>query len=190
MPSAIEIRGDLQRTYADVFTADALAALAELAQLDADRKALMADRIARRTERARQRRRIEFLDPDAVIPRTQITVRDARSGAFAGGEIPHDLRRQWIQGTGPAPKPHAPLEASIRNVAYAQLSGADGWMFDAEDALGQVGAMSLDNQRNLKLSIDRDPVFMKAAANVAGEMNRWGEGFFGRPIVADWTTQL
>jgi malate synthase len=27
------------------------------------------------------------------------------------------------------------------------LSGADGWMFDGEDALGQVDAMSLDNQR-------------------------------------------
>ena len=45
---------------------------------------------------------------------------------------------------------------SIRNVAYALLSGADGWMFDGEDALGQVSTMSLDNQRNLKLAIDRD----------------------------------
>ena len=32
----------------------------------------------------------------------------------------------------------APARASIRNVAYALLSGADGWMFDGEDALGQV----------------------------------------------------
>ena len=28
---------------------------------------------------------------------------------------------------------------SLRNVAYALLSGADGWMFDGEDALGQIG---------------------------------------------------
>ena len=41
-------------------------------------------------------------------------------------------------------------------MAYALLSGADGWMFDGEDALGQVSTMSLDNQRNLKLAIDRD----------------------------------
>ena len=52
-----------------------------------------------------------------------------------------------------AAKPGAPVETSIRNVAYALLSGADGWMFDGEDALGQVRTMSLDNQRNLKLAI-------------------------------------
>ena len=90
-------------------------------------------------------------------------MQDARDGAFVGSEIPHDLQRQWIQGTGPAAKPDAPVEKSIRNVAYALLSGADGWMFDGEDALGQVSTMSLDNQRNLKLAIHRDPVFMKAA---------------------------
>ena len=50
---------------------------------------------------------------------------------------------------------------SIRNVAYALLSGADGWMFDGEDALGQVSTMSLDNQRNLKLAIHRDPMFLQ-----------------------------
>ena len=77
--------------------------------------------------------------------------------------IPHDLQRQWIQGTGPAAKPNASLENSIRNVAYALLSGADGWMFDGEDALGQIRTMSLDNQRNLKLAIHKDPVFMRTA---------------------------
>ena len=60
---------------------------------------------------------------------------------------------------------------SIRNVAYALLSGADGWMFDGEDALGQMSTMSLDNQRNLKLAIHRDAVFLKVAEQVAGEMN-------------------
>ena len=36
-------------------------------------------------------------------------------------------------------------------------------MFDGEDALGQISTMSLDNQRNLKLAIHRDPVFLKVA---------------------------
>ena len=36
-------------------------------------------------------------------------------------------------------------------------------MFDGEDALGQLSTMSLDNQRNLKLAIHRDPVFLEAA---------------------------
>src|SRR5207253_1621175 len=124
------------------------------------------------------------------IPRTKINVQDARAGVFVGSEIPPDLQRQWIQGTGPAAKPNAPVETSIRNAAYALLSGADGWMFDGEDALGQVSTMSLDNQRNLKLAIHRDPVFTKVAQQVAGEMNQWAQRFFGRPIIDDWKKQL
>src|SRR5262249_32242303 len=186
----LEIRGHLEHAYADVFTPEAVAALEALAGLDADRKAVMAARIERRAARARNRQRIAFLDPQATIARTKIKVQDARAGAFIGAAIPRDLQRQWIQGTGPAAKPHAPVETSIRNVAYALLSGADGWMFDGEDALGQISAMSLDNQRNLKLAIHRDPVFMKVAEQVAGEMNQWAQGFFGRPIINDWKKQL
>src|SRR5262245_39467365 len=129
----IEIRANLAAAYADVFTPDAISALEALAPLDADRKALMAVRIQRRAARARSQERIAFLDPQATIPRTRIKVQDARDGAFIGSEIPKDLQRQWIQGTGPAAKPNAPVETSIRNVAYALLSGADGWMFDGED---------------------------------------------------------
>lgn len=186
----LEIRGNLQSTYPDILTADALAALDVLAELDTDRKTIMAARIQRRAARARDKQRIQFLDSQATIARTKIKVQDARSGAFLGGEIPRDLRRQWIQGTGPAAKPNSPVEKSIRNVAYALLSGADGWMFDGEDALGQVSSMSLDNQRNLKLAIHRDPVFLKVAEQVAGEMNHWAQGFLGRPIIADWKKQL
>src|SRR5436305_9144243 len=50
--------------------------------------------------------------------------------------------------------------------------------------------MSLDNQRNLKPAIHRDPVFTKVAEQVAGEMNRWAQGFFGRPTITDWNKQL
>src|SRR5262245_57914217 len=187
---ALESRGNLENAYADVFTPEAVAALEALTGLDADRKAAMAARIERRAARARNKQRIAFLDPQATITRTKIKVQDARAGAFTGAEIPNDLRRQWIQGTGPAAKPNAPVETSIRNVAYALLSGADGWMFDGEDALGQISTMSLDNQRNLKLAINRDPVFLKVAEQVAGEMNKWAEGFFGRPTIADWKKQL
>src|SRR5438552_6054548 len=186
----LEIRGNLENVYADVFTPEAVAALEALAGLDADRKAVMSARIERRAARARNKQRIAFLDPQAMIARTKIKVQDARDGAFVGSEIPKDLQRQWIQGTGPAAKPNAPLENSIRNIAYALLSGADGWMFDGEDALGQISTMSLDNQRNLKLAIHRDPVFMKVAEAVAGEMNKWAQGFFGRPTITDWVKQL
>jgi len=191
MPSRpLEIRGTLEASYPDVFTPEALSALVALAPLDAERKAVMKARIARRAARVRDRRRIAFLDPQSVIPRTQISVQDARDGKFVGSEIPDDLRRQWIQGTGPAARPGAAVDTSLRNVAYALLSGADGWMFDGEDALGQVSSMSLDNQRNLMLAIHRDPVFLKVAEQVAGEMNAWAKEFFGREIIGDWRKQL
>jgi len=82
------------------------------------------------------------------------------------------------------------MESGLRNAAYALLSGADGWMFDGEDALGQVATMSLDNQRNLRFAIARDPRFLRVAEEVAAEMNRWAQGFFGRPIIANWQQQL
>ena len=186
----IQIRHNLQSAYADVFTPEALEALAVMASFNDDQKELMAKRIERRLSRFRNQERISFLDADAYIPRAQFNVQDAREGKFVGSEIPADLQRQWIQGTGPAAKPNAPVESSIRNVAYALLSGADGWMFDGEDALGQIQAMSLDNQRNLKLAIHRDAVFMEAAAKVAEEMNAWALEFHGRKIVHDWQAQL
>jgi malate synthase len=186
----LEIRGNLQTAYADVLTPEVVTALEELAPLDEDRKRVMSGRMDRRTARARKRQRIEFLDAESFIPGTRIKVQDARDGAFVGSEIPADLQRQWIQGTGPAARPNVPAATSIRNVAYALLSGADGWMFDGEDALGQVSTMSLDNQRSLKLAIHRDALFMTTAEQVAAEMNRWAQGFFGRPIVDDWKKQI
>jgi malate synthase len=189
-PTAMEIRTGLEQDYADVLTPRARAAIAALAPLDDQRRALMQARLDRRAARARERTRIAFLDPDQTIPGTSISVRDARSGAFEGREIPRDLQRQWIQGTGPAARPGAPVERSLRNVAYALLSGADGWMFDGEDALGQVSSMSLDNQRNLTLAIARDPLFLRVAEGVAAEMNAWAEGFLGRRTIPDWRAQL
>jgi malate synthase len=188
--TALEFRSTTRTDYADVLTDHAIAALEALAHFDADRKQLMAERIRRRGRRAAARTRITFLDPDAIIGRTTIRVRDAREGRFIGSEIPRDLQRQWIQGTGPAARPGAAVEVGLRNVAYALLSGADGWMFDGEDALGQVETMSLDNQRNLKLAIHGDPLFMNVAEQVAAEMNKWAAGFFGREIISDWRAQL
>jgi malate synthase len=185
----LEIQAGVDRTYADVFTPEAVAALRALRPLEARRVALMQLRLERRRGRQQRRERIDFLPADGTLA-GGLSVADARAGRFTGSEIPPDLQRQWVQGTGPAAKPNVPVEKSIRNVAYALLSGADGWMFDGEDALGQVSTMSLDNQRNLKLAIARDPLFLRVAEQVAGEMNAWAQGFFGRPIVGDWRRQL
>jgi malate synthase len=190
MNRTLAYSADVIKVYSEVYTPATFEALELLAPLNRDRREVMAARVARRVARQRDRERIEFLDAQALIPRTSIGVQDARDGNFVGGEIPPDLKRQWIQGTGPASRPRSSTETGLRNVAYALLSGADGWMFDGEDALGQVDTMSLDNQRNLKLAISRDSRFLRVAEEVATEMNQWAQGFFGRPIVGDWRRQL
>lgn len=181
---------ELPESYPDVLDPAALKTLEELSALNGERIALMERRNDRRRRRFEQKERINFLDPDATIAGTNITVADARAGKFSGPTIPEDLQCQWIQGTGPAAKPGAPLKSSIRNVAYALLSGADGWMFDGEDALGQVSTMSLDNLRNLRLAYRNDPLFLAVAEKVAKEMNSWAESFLGRKIISDWWEQL
>jgi len=188
--SGLKIRDTLAKDYADIYTQEALAALTFMAQFNTEQKRLMAERTQRRATRIKERKPITFLESGSEIKGTGIKVQDARDGKFVGAVIPHDLQRQWIQGTGPAAKPNSPVKANLRNVAYALLSGADGWMFDGEDALGQITTMSLDNQRSLKLAIARDPLFLEVAEGVSGEMNAWAQDFFGRDIISDWRTQL
>ena len=184
------LRANVQRQYEDILTPEAVAALQALAPLNARRRELMQARLDRRAARQRERTRIAFLEPGTRLGASDLTAAQARAGSFDGGSIPADLERQWIQGTGPATRPRSTLEVGLRNVAYALLSGADGWMFDGEDALGQVSDMSLDNQRNLKLAYARAKPFLGVAESVAQEMNAWAQGFLGRPIVQDWRQQL
>jgi malate synthase len=186
----IKISSELLASYDDVLTAEVLLALSSISKFNDEIQALMELRIKRRSKRQENQKRISFLDKDSFIPGTNIKVQDARKGKFEGAAIPQDLQRQWIQGTGPAAKPNSKVENGIRNVAYALLSGADGWMFDGEDALGQINTMSLDNQRNLKLAIHKGPVFMNVASQVAKEMNKWADIFFGHKIIEDWKSQL
>jgi malate synthase len=184
------LREGVKPQYPDVLTAEALDALEALAGFNHERQRIMYERIQRRAASFREGRRIGFLDPGATIARTQLTVQQAREGRFEGSEIPPDLQRQWVQGTGPATKPRSTVEAGIRSVAFALLSGADGWMFDGEDALGQVDTMSLDNQRNLKIAFGRREPFLSVAEKVAAEINAWAKGFFGRETISDWRRQL
>lgn len=190
MRSPITISQTALDGYPDVYTPEALATLEALAPLDGRRQDLMDSRIDRRRRRAAEGEHLSFLPETAVIDGTTITVADARAGRFEGAVIPHDLQRQWIQGTGPATKPRASTASGLRNVAYALLSGADGWMFDGEDALGQIDTMSLDNFRNLKLAFAGDPQFHDVAQVVAGEINNWAVDFHGREIISDWQEQL
>ncbi len=186
----IRLRPGAAAAYPDVLTPRAVAAVDALARFNPERLRLMRLRGERRAARIRERRPIDFLTDDTQVAGAGLTAGEIRAGQFEGGEIPSDLVRQWVQGTGPAARPRASVETSLRNVAYALLSGADGWMFDGEDALGQVSTMSLDNQRTLKLAFARDPRFLAVAEGVATEMNTWAQGFLGRRIIADWRSQL
>ena len=188
--TSLQIRDNLEQTYSDVFTPEVLSTLSYLSDLNNERLAIMKKRMERRQKRAENLEMINFLNPNDKIDGTDLTVQDARSGKFIGPEIPADLQCQWIQGTGPGAKPNTTIERSIRNVAYALLSGADGWMFDGEDALGQISTMSLDNQRNLKLAISAEDIFLQAAEQVANEMNKWSVSFLGRETINDWQKQL
>ncbi|WP_020531271.1 hypothetical protein [Flexithrix dorotheae] len=178
------------QSYTDIYTKEAFQALEVMCHLNKEQKQLMEKRNKRRFQRTANNLSIDFLGEIERIGDLKETAGQIRKGEFDCSEIPDDLKRQWIQGTGPAAKPNAELKSSIRNVAYALLSGADGWMFDGEDALGQINTMSLDNQRNLKLAIARDSVFLKAAEKVSQEMNSWAEDFLGRKIIEDWKKQL
>lgn len=188
--SHLSIPPELLMSYQDIYSDEVLQALEALAPLDAQQKQLMDTRNQRRALRIAHGKYPDFLNPDTVIGPRKLSVAAIRDGQFESSPIPADLQRQWIQGTGPAARPNAPLTTSLRNVAYALLSGADGWMFDGEDALGQIQSMSLDNQRNLKLAISRDEKFMDVAKQVADEMNSWSEDFLGRRIIANWKQQL
>jgi malate synthase len=184
------LRDGIQQHYPDVLMPAALEALKALAGYNRKRREILNARIMRRAARFKDGRRIHFLDPTTTIAGTGITVQQSRSGEFDGSDIPPDLQCQWIQGTGPATKPRSTVEEGIRNVAYALLSGADGWMFDGEDALGQVDTMSLDNQRNLSIAFAGKEPFLTIAETVAAEMNTWAKGFFGRETISDWKRQL
>lgn len=186
----LEVRPGVLAAYEDVLTPPALQALAALAPLDDERRALMETRARRRARRAATGAPPAFLPDAAPIRGTGLTAAEARAGGFRGEPIPDDLVRQWIQGTGPAARPRASVDENLRNPAYALLSGADGWMFDGEDALGQLGTMALENQRSLRLALGRDPRFLRVAEDVSDEMNAWAGALFGRRIVADPRRQL
>jgi malate synthase len=115
MPRALEFRADLLFAYEDVGSPQAIRALEALAPLDRERRDVMAVRLERRRQCAAAREPLTFLDAGARIPRTSIAVADARAGRFRGTDIPAELQRQGIRGTGRRCEPaRGPLTRSAR----------------------------------------------------------------------------
>lgn len=189
--------GNVLQAYNDVLTPKATEVLEKLAPLTEKLAGLRLRREQRFIDRQTNKKKLDFLPEtnpdgtDALIPGTNIKVKDARAGNFEGATIPQDLQRQWIQLTGPAAKSPQdklvnrrtgqPLTEEekrledLRNVAHALLSGADAMMFDGEDALGQLETMSLDNIRALVTAYKKDPAFWKVAEEIAREYVRDGK---------------
>jgi hypothetical protein len=109
----LEFRASVRSDYSDVLTPDAVRALEALAPLDAARKRLMAERIQRRGRRFAARERIAFLDPDATIGGTALTVRGASPAArfqrtsggngFKARARPRGRVPQWPPGCATSP---------------------------------------------------------------------------------------
>ena len=175
---SFEIRGNLESEYPDVFTREAMAAIEVLSKLDAERKAVLAGRTARRAARSRNKERIDFLDPSATIGANQ----HQGSGCARRQFHRHRDPRRPAAGSGfkaPA-RPPSRMRRSKRASATSPMRccpAPTAGCSTARTRSARSATMSLDNQRNLKLAIHRDPVFMKVAEQVAGEMNAVGTGF-------------
>ena len=101
----LQVRSGVAEGSADVLTPAALETIAALAPFDEERRGLMRARIARRLRRQRDREPIAFLPADATIGRTGLRGQRCTRRPLRGQRDPADLKRQWIQGTGPAAKP-------------------------------------------------------------------------------------
>ena len=80
--SRVEYRSGIRERYPDVLTGPVVDALEALAPFNRDRLAIMA---ARQTARARDRRHIEFLDPDATISSSALS---AAARAIPNSPVP------------------------------------------------------------------------------------------------------
>ena len=193
--SVLEFRSNVLAAYPDVLTPEAVAALEALAPLDAARQEVMRARIAT-AGRARANTaadRVPRSRPARSRGRAS-RVQDARDGRFDGSEIPADLQRQWIQGTGPGGAP----------------ARTDGDEHPQRRVRAPLGRRRLDVRRRGRARADLDDVARQpaepeagdpsrrrvpgAAGQVAGEMNAWARDFFGdrirQPMIADWQQQL
>jgi malate synthase len=160
--SQLRFRDGIRKSYADILTPLALDALDALVRFDNERKQLM--RAAHRTAHRSLSRRVggSHFSTRPLRSRGQrdFSVQQARRGVSRARISPTTSSASGSRARDPATKPRATVQDGIRNVAYALLSGADGWMFDGEDALGQVDTMSLDNQRNLRIALAREKQFL------------------------------
>ncbi len=136
MPAALEIHGTVDAVAEEVLTADALDFVAALSgEFGPRRDALL---------RARAERRGRLRSGEEVLgfrPETE----EIRRSDWSVAPAPADLRRRWIEITGPTDR---------KLVINALNSGADGFMADFEDANAPTWRNLVAGQLNLRDAVD------------------------------------
>jgi malate synthase len=131
----IELRGTLEQRFDEVLTPGALEFVAELQRRFGSRRMELIDR---RAERRRRLRDGELLD---FLPHT----REIREGDWSVAAHPADLRRRWVEITGPTDR---------KMMINALNSGADVFMADFEDANSPTWRNMVSGQVNLRDAIE------------------------------------
>jgi malate synthase len=135
MPANIELRGAVEQGFEEILTAGALEFVAELERRFGPRRRELLERRAERRRRLREGETFDFL------PET----REVREGDWSVPPRPADLRRRWVEITGPTDR---------KMVLNALNSGADAFMADFEDANSPTWRNMVSGHINLREAIE------------------------------------
>ncbi len=130
LPEGVELRAPVGRGFEAVLTKPALAFVADLARTFEARRASLME--ARRDRQA-------AWDAGALPDFIEATA-ELREGEWSVGSIPRDLKRRWVEITGPTER---------KMMINALNSGADVFMADCEDALAPTWENVIGGQVNL-----------------------------------------
>ena len=129
-PEGVDVRGPVEGRGEQVLTDEALAFVADLhRRFNPARQDLLRRRAERQAE----------IDRGGTLDFLEET-REVREGDWEVAPAPPDLRKRWVEITGPTDQ---------KMTIGAMNSGADGWMADFEDSLSPTWANLMAGQANL-----------------------------------------
>lgn len=132
MPESVQIHGPMKPGYDDILSPEALSLLADVhRRFDAERRRLLADRLARQARLDAGEEALDFPAETAAI----------RAGDWTVPAAPADLADRRVEITGPVDR---------KMVINALNSGAKCFMADFEDASTPAWEMMVEGQINLR----------------------------------------
>ncbi|MBV9165928.1 MAG: malate synthase A [Solirubrobacterales bacterium] len=135
VPAAIELLGAVEPRFDEVLTPGALELVAELQRRFGDRRQELLER------RAERRKRLLRGEPLHFLPET----REIREGDWTVAQRSAELRRRWVEITGPTDR---------KMVINALNSGANAFMADFEDANSPTWRNMVSGHLNLRDAIE------------------------------------